>query len=83
MGGLLKTGYLPQGYSPSAGSCPVLMDDFYVIPHLHFLYVGEETLYMFARIRGIQESIIPSIVTYLVEALDLTAHRHKQTRRYR
>ena len=83
MGGLLKTGYLLQSYSPSASSCIILMDNLLIIPHLHLLYVGEETLYMFARIRGIQESMIPSIVTYLVEALDLTAHRHKQTRRYR
>ena len=40
-------------------------------------------LYMYARIRGIDDSMIGSVVTYLIEALDLTQYRDKQTRTYR
>ena len=40
-------------------------------------------LYMYAKIRGIDDSMIGAVVTYLIEALDLTQYRDKQTRTYR
>ena len=45
--------------------------------------LGEEMLYMYARIRGIDDSMISAVVTYLIEALDLTQYRDKQTQTYR
>lgn len=44
---------------------------------------GEEMLYLFAKIRGIAPTMIGPVVDYLIEALDLIAHRHKLTHNYR
>ena len=44
---------------------------------------GEETLYMYARLRGIENSQIPSVVNSLVETLMLKKHAEKQAGVYR
>ena len=44
---------------------------------------GEETLYMYARLRGIENSQIPSVVQSLIETLMLKKHATKQAGVYR
>lgn len=44
---------------------------------------GEETLYMFARIRGISEREIPRIVQAVVEAVGIQKHASRQIKTYR
>ena len=44
---------------------------------------GEETLYMYARLRGIPEPSIPGIVDDLLKALLLNKHKKKNTKDYR
>ncbi|XP_067952133.1 phospholipid-transporting ATPase ABCA3-like [Watersipora subatra] len=43
---------------------------------------GEETLYMYARLRGIPEPSIPGIVDDLLKALLLNKHKKKNTKDY-
>jgi ATP-binding cassette subfamily A (ABC1) protein 3 len=46
------------------------------------LLTGEETLYMFARLRGVQEYIIPRIVNALIELMNLKKHAQKPVYAY-
>ena len=44
---------------------------------------GEETLYMYARLRGIESSQIPSVVESLIDTMMLRKHAEKQAGVYR
>lgn len=44
---------------------------------------GRETLYMYARLRGIRQSDIPVTVNQLVDVLMLNEHIDKKTSHYR
>lgn len=44
---------------------------------------GRETLYMYARLRGIQKTFIPEVVNDLLHALLLTEHADKLVKAYR
>lgn len=44
---------------------------------------GDETLFMYARLRGIPEAEIPPIVDDLIKSLLLEKHRNKYTMDYR
>ncbi|CAF3441243.1 unnamed protein product [Rotaria sp. Silwood1] len=46
------------------------------------LLTGEETLYMFARLRGVKEYLIPQIVSLLIELMNLKKHAHKPVYAY-
>ncbi|CAF3959723.1 unnamed protein product, partial [Rotaria magnacalcarata] len=46
------------------------------------LLTGEETLYMFARLRGVQEHQIPQIATALIELMNLRKHANKPVYAY-
>lgn len=46
------------------------------------LLTGEETLYMFARLRGVKEKIIPRIVVSLIELMNLKKHAKKPVYAY-
>lgn len=46
------------------------------------LLTGEETLYMFARLHGVQEAVIPRIVTALIELMNLKKHAKKPVYAY-
>ena len=44
---------------------------------------GRETLYMFARLRGVKERSIPEVVDELIKALLLEDHAEKFVKAYR
>lgn len=46
------------------------------------LLTGEETLYMFARLRGVKEYLIPRIVDALIELMNLQKHARKPVYAY-
>lgn len=46
------------------------------------LLTGEETLYMFARLRGVKEYLIPTIVNPLIELMNLRKHAKKPVYAY-
>ncbi|UJR37958.1 hypothetical protein I4U23_030642 [Adineta vaga] len=46
------------------------------------LLTGEETLYMFARLRGVHEHLIPQIVNALIELMNLRKHARKPVYAY-
>jgi ATP-binding cassette subfamily A (ABC1) protein 3 len=46
------------------------------------LLTGEETLYMFARLRGVQEFLIPHIVESLIQLMNLKKHARKPVYAY-
>ncbi|CAF1219331.1 unnamed protein product [Rotaria sordida] len=46
------------------------------------LLTGEETLYMFARLRGVKEYLIPRIVSSLIELMNLIKHAKKPVYAY-
>ena len=46
------------------------------------LLTGEETLYMFARLRGVQEHLIPPIADALIDLLNLRKHAKKPVYAY-
>lgn len=46
------------------------------------LLTGEETLYMFARLRGVQEHLIPTIADALIDLLNLRKHAKKPVYAY-
>jgi len=46
------------------------------------LLTGEETLYMFARLRGVREHLIPPIVNALIELMNLRKHARKPVYAY-
>jgi ATP-binding cassette subfamily A (ABC1) protein 3 len=46
------------------------------------LLTGEETLYMFARLRGVNEDLIPQIVIALIELMNLKKHAKKPVYAY-
>jgi ATP-binding cassette subfamily A (ABC1) protein 3 len=46
------------------------------------LLTGEETLYMFARLRGVQEHIIPQIVNPIIDLMSLRKHARKPVYAY-
>ena len=46
------------------------------------LLTGEETLYMFARLRGVQEHLIPQIVDPIIELMNLRKHAKKPVYAY-
>lgn len=46
------------------------------------LLTGEETLYMFARLHGVQEAVIPRIVTALIQLMNLKKHAKKPVYAY-
>lgn len=44
---------------------------------------GRETLYMYARLRGVREADIPGVVARLISALTLDEYADKQVQAYR
>ena len=46
------------------------------------LLTGEETLFMFARLHGVQEYLIPQIVNPLIDLMNLRKHAHKPVYAY-
>ena len=44
---------------------------------------GEETLYMFARIRGIPEDEIPTIVDAIIDSIGIRMYANRQIKTYR
>ena len=44
---------------------------------------GEETLYMFARIRGIPESEIPTVVKAIIDSIGIGMYAKRQIKTYR
>ncbi|CAF0870807.1 unnamed protein product [Adineta steineri] len=46
------------------------------------LLTGEETLYMFARLRGVKEFLIPNIVNSLITLMNLRKHANKPVYAY-
>ena len=67
---------LPSQVQQNLGYCPqfdALIDQM----------TGEETLYMYARLRGIENSQIPGVVNSLIETMMLKKHAEKQAGVYR
>lgn len=46
------------------------------------LLTGEETLYLFARLRGVKEFVIPQIANALIDLMDLRKHAKKPVYAY-
>ncbi|CAF3018525.1 unnamed protein product [Rotaria sp. Silwood2] len=69
LSGQLRTAQRRMGYCPQFDA---LID----------LLTGEETLYMFARLRGVKEHLIPRIVLSLIELMSLQKHAKKPVYAY-
>ena len=44
---------------------------------------GRETLFMYARLKGVPEELIPEAANYLMDMLDFRSHANKMTKKYR